>query len=146
MFVLATFRHRVHLLVQEEDDAQLSMLHRGLHGHPPLVRLLPRAPRQGLQDRRPALPASSVVRLGTMLMLVRLGILVHQLRTSNRLLARDTLLPGFIKLALMLLLIVLTSYLVCFTLMLFLQPYYLIPVLHIHSCLLDMPIQMRYHY
>jgi hypothetical protein len=26
-----------------------------------------------------------------------------------------------------------------------LQPYYLIMVLHIHLCLLDMPIQMRYH-
>jgi hypothetical protein len=32
-----------------------------------------------------------------MLMLVWWGILVHQLRTSNRLLARDILLPGLIK-------------------------------------------------
>jgi hypothetical protein len=91
VFVLATFRHKVHLLVQEEDHAQLSMLHRGLHGHLPLVRLLPLAPRRGLQDRRPALHASNAVILGTMLMLVRWGILVHQLRTSNRLLARDIL-------------------------------------------------------
>jgi hypothetical protein len=49
-----------------------------------------------------------------MLMLVRWGILVHQLRTSNRLLARDTLLPGLIKSVQMLLLMVLTSHLVYF--------------------------------
>ena len=49
------------------------------------------APRRGLHDRRLALHASSAVRLGTMLMLVQWGILVHQLRTSNRLLARDIL-------------------------------------------------------
>jgi hypothetical protein len=145
VFVLAMFRHRVHLLVQEEDHTQLSTLHRGLHGHLPLVRLLPLAPRRGLQDRRPNLHASSAVRLGTMLMLVRWGIRVHQLRTSNRLLARDTLLPELIKSAQMLLLMVLTSHLVCFTLMQFLQPYYLILVLRIHLCLLVMPTQMRYH-
>jgi hypothetical protein len=78
----------------QEDHAQLSTLHRGLHGHLLLVRLLPLAPRRGLQDRRLALHASSAVRLGTMLMLVRWEILVHQLRTSSRLLARDILLPG----------------------------------------------------
>jgi predicted aspartyl protease len=88
VFVLATFHHRVPQLVQEEDHAELSTLHRGLHGHLPLVRLPPLAPRRGLQDRRLALHASSVVRLGTMLMLVRWEILVHQLRTSNILLAR----------------------------------------------------------
>jgi hypothetical protein len=38
-----------------------------------------------------------------------------------------------------------TSHLVCFTLMQFLQQYYLILVLHIHLCLLDMPTQMSYH-
>jgi hypothetical protein len=145
VFVLATFHHRVHQLVQEEDHAQLSTLHRVLHGHLPLVRLPPLAPRRGLQDRRLALHASSAVKLGTMLMLVRWGILVHQLRTSNRLLARDTLLLGLIKSARMLLLMVLTSHLVCFILMQFLQPYYLILVLHIHLCLLDMPTQMKYH-
>jgi hypothetical protein len=80
-----------------------------------------------------------------MLMLVRWGILVHQLRTSNRLLTRDILLPGLIKSVLMLLLMVLTLCLVCFTLMQFLQQYYLILVLHIPICLLDMPTQMRYH-
>jgi hypothetical protein len=83
--------------LSEEDHAQLSTLHRGLHGHLPLVRLPPLAPRRGLQDRRLAILASSAVRLGTMLMLVWWGILVHQLRTSNRLLARDILLPGLIK-------------------------------------------------
>jgi hypothetical protein len=144
VFVPATFHHRVHLLVQG-DHAQLSTLHRDLHRHLPLVRLLPLAPQRGLQDRRLALHASSAVRLGTMLMLVRWEILVHQLRTSNRLLARDILLPELIKSALMLLLMVRTSYLVCFTLMQFLQLYYLILVLHILSCLLVMPTQMRYH-
>jgi hypothetical protein len=94
VFVLAMFRHRVHQLVQEEDHTQLSTHHKGLHGHLPLVRLPPLAPRRGLQDRRHALHASSAVRLGIMLMLVRRGILVHQLRTSNRLLARDSALPG----------------------------------------------------
>ena len=50
--------------------------------------------RRGPQDKEQAPHASSVVRLGTMQMLVRWGILVHQLRTSNRLLARDSSLPG----------------------------------------------------
>jgi hypothetical protein len=145
VFVPATFRLRVPQLVQEEDHAQLSTLHRGLHGHLPLFRLPPLAPRRGLQDRRLALHASSAIRLGTILMLVRWEILVHQLETSNRLLARDILLPGLIKSPLMLLLMVLTSHLVCFILMQFLQQYYFILVLHVHLCLLNMPIQMRYH-
>jgi hypothetical protein len=59
--------------------------------------------------------------------------------------ARDSLLPGLIRSALMLLLKKLTSHLVCFILMQFLQQYYLIMVLQIHSCLLDMPTQMNYH-
>jgi hypothetical protein len=132
VFILATFHHRVHQLVQEEDHAQLSTLHRGLHRHLPLVRLPPLAPRRGLQDRRHALHASSAVRLGIMQMLVRRGNPVHQLRTSNRLLARDSLLPGLIKSVLMLLLMVLTSHSACFILTQFRQQYYLILVLHIH--------------
>jgi hypothetical protein len=40
----------------------------------------------------------------------------------------------------------LTSQLVCFILMQFLQQYYLSLVLHIHLFLLDMPTQMSYHY
>jgi hypothetical protein len=94
VFALAAFRPRVHQLVLEEDHVQLSTLHRGLHRHPTLVRLPPLAPQRDPQDRRPALHASSAVRLGTMLMLVRWGIPVHQLRTSNRLLARDSALLG----------------------------------------------------
>jgi hypothetical protein len=81
-----------------------------------------------------------------MQMLVRWGIPVHQLQTSNRLLARDSTLPGLIKLVLRPLMTVLTSHLVCFILMQFLQQYYLILVLHIHLCLLDMSTQMSYHY
>jgi hypothetical protein len=77
VFVPATFRHRVHQLIQEVDHAQLSTLHRGLHGHLPLVRLLPLARRRGLQDRRLAPHPSSAVMLGTMLLLVWRGILVH---------------------------------------------------------------------
>jgi hypothetical protein len=117
VFVLDTFCHKVPQLIQEEDHAQLSTLYRGHHGHLPHVRLPPLAPRQGLQDRRLALHASSAVRLGTMLMLVQWGILVHQLRTSSRLLARDILLPGLIKSAQMLLMMVLTSHSICFILM-----------------------------
>jgi hypothetical protein len=60
-------------------------------------------------------------------------------------LAKDSALPGLIKSVLMLLLKELTSLLVCFILMQFLQQYYLILVLHIHLCLLDMPTQMSYH-
>jgi hypothetical protein len=80
-----------------------------------------------------------------MLILVWWGIPVHQLRTSNRLLAKDSLLPGLIKLVLRTLLTVRTSLSVCFILIQFLQQYYLILVLHIHSCHLDMPTQMSYH-
>jgi hypothetical protein len=145
VFTLATCCPRVHQLIQEEDHAQLSTLHWGLQRRPTLVRLPPLAPRRGLHDRRQVLHASSEVRLGTMLMLVRWGILVHQLRTSNRLLARDSLLPRLIKSALMLPLKGLISHLVYFLLMQFLQQYYLILVLHIPSCLLDMPTQMSYH-
>jgi hypothetical protein len=119
VFVLVTCHPRVHQFVQEEDHAQLSTLHRGLHRHLPLVRLPPLAPWRGLQDRRQALHASSAVMFGIMLMLVRRGILVHQLRTSNRLLARDSTLPGLIKSVLRPLLTVQTSLSVCFTLMQF---------------------------
>jgi hypothetical protein len=81
-----------------------------------------------------------------MQMFAHRGLLLPQLKIGSKLqdLARDTLLPRLIKSALMLLQMVLTSYLICFTLMLFLQPYYLILVLHIHLCLLDTPTQMRY--
>jgi hypothetical protein len=119
VFILVTCSPRVRQLVLEEDHAQLSTHHRGLHRHPTLVRLPPLAPRRGLHDRRHALHASSAVRLGTMQMLVRWGIPVHQLRTSNRLLARDFALPGLIKLVLRPLLTVQTSLSVCFTLMQF---------------------------
>jgi hypothetical protein len=44
VFVLATFRLRVPQLVQEEDHAQLSTLHRGHHEHLRLVKLPPLAP------------------------------------------------------------------------------------------------------
>jgi hypothetical protein len=91
--------------------------------------------------------ATSVIRLGIMLMFVRGGLLLPPFRTNNRLhdLARDSLLPGLIKLVLILLLKELTSLLVCFILMQFLQQYYLILVLHIPLFLLDMPTQMSYH-
>jgi hypothetical protein len=49
------------------------------------------------------------------------------------------------QVSLMLPLMELTLHLVCFTLMQFSQQYYLILVLHIHLCLLDMPTQMSYH-
>jgi hypothetical protein len=58
----------------------------------------------------------------------------------------DSLLLGLIKSALTLLLKGMTSHLVYFILMQFMQQYYLILVLHIHLCLLDMPTQMSYHY
>jgi hypothetical protein len=145
VFILATFCPRVHQLVLEEDHAQLSTPHRGLHGHLPLVSLPPLAPRRGLQDRRQALHASSVVRLGIMLMLVLQGILVHQLKTSNRLLARDSTLPGLIKSVLRPLLTVQTSLSVCFILMQFQPHYYLILKLRIRLCRLDLPPSMNYH-
>jgi hypothetical protein len=91
--------------------------------------------------------AIRVVRQVIMLMFVHRGVLLHLCRTSSRLrdLARDSLLPGLIRSALMLLLKELTSHLVCFILMQFMQQYYLILVLHIHFRLLDMPTQMSYH-
>jgi hypothetical protein len=91
--------------------------------------------------------ATSVVRLGIVLMFVHRGLLPPSFRTSNRLqdLAKDSLLPGLIKSVLMLPLKELTTLLVCFILMQFLQQYYLILVLHIHLCLLDMPTPMSYH-
>jgi hypothetical protein len=142
VFVLATVHPMVHQFALVEASTQFSNHLRGLHR---LVRQPPLAPQRSFQDRVQALLASSVGRLDIMQMFAHRGLLPPQFRISSRLqdLARDTLLLGLIKSALMLLLMVLTSYLVCFTLMQFLQPYYLILVLHIHLCLLDMPTQMR---
>jgi hypothetical protein len=139
---------RVHQLVLEEDRAQLSTLHRGLHRHPTLIRLPSLAPRRGPQDREHALHALSAVRFGTMKMLVRWGIPAHQLRTSNRLqpLARDSALPGSTKSVPRPLLMERTSLSVCFTLLHFQQSYYLILELRIHLFLLNMPPQMNYHF
>jgi hypothetical protein len=138
MFVHATVHPRGHQFALAEASTQFSNHLRGLHR---LVRLPPLAPRQSFQDRVQAILATSVGRLDIMQMFAHGGLLLLQFRISSRLqnLARDSLLLGLIKSALMLLLVVLTSYLVCFTLMHFLQPYYLILVLHIHSCLLNMP-------
>jgi hypothetical protein len=138
------FHPRVHQFALEEASVQLSTHHRGLHR---LVKLPPLAPRRNSQDRVLVPHATSVVRLGIMLMFVHRGLLLHPFRTSSRLrdLARDSLFPGLIKSALMLLLKGLTLHLVCFILMQFPQQYYLILVLHIHLCLLDMPTQMIYH-
>jgi hypothetical protein len=144
VFVLATVHPRVHQFALEEASAQLSTHFRGLHR---LVRLPPLAHRRSFQDSVQALLATSVERLDIMQMFAHRGLLLPQFRTSSRLrdLARDSLLPGLIKSARMLLLMGMTSHLVCFTLMQFLQQYYLILVLHIHLCLLDMPTQMSYH-
>jgi hypothetical protein len=138
------FHPRVHRFALEEASAQLSTHHRGLHR---LVRLPPLAPRRNSQDRVLVPHATSVVRLGIMLMFIRRVLLLLLSRTSSRLedLTRDSLLPGLIKLVPMLLMKELTSLLVCFILMQFLQQYYLILVLHIHLCLLDMPTKMSYH-
>jgi hypothetical protein len=122
------------------------MLHRGLHRHPTLVRLSPLAPRRDLQDRGQALHASSAVRLGTMQMLLRWGVPARQLRTSNRLLARDSALPELTKSVSRPLLTVQTSLSVCFTLMQFQQPYYLILELCIRLFLLDLPPPMNYRF
>jgi hypothetical protein len=73
------------------------------------------------------------------------GILVHQLRTSNRLLARDSALSGLIKSVLRPLLTVQTSLSVCFTLMQFQQHYYLILELRIRLFLLNLQPPMNYH-
>jgi hypothetical protein len=136
---------RVHQFAPAEASAQFSNHLRGLHR---LVKLPQLAPRRSFHDRVQALLVSSVGRLDIMQMFAHRGLLLPQFRISSRLqdLARDSLLPGLIKSALMLPLTELTLHLVCFTLMLFLQPYYLILVLHIHLCLLNMPTQMRYHY
>jgi hypothetical protein len=144
MFVHAIVHPRVHQFALAEASAQLSTHHRGLHR---LVRLPPLALQRSFQDRVQTLLATSVGRLGIMQMFAHRGLLLLQFRISSRLqdLARDSLLPGLIKSALMLLRMELTLHLVCFTLMLFLQPYYSILVLHIHLCLLDMPTQMSYH-
>jgi hypothetical protein len=144
VFVFATAHPRVHQFTLAKASAQLSPHLRGLHR---LIRLPPLVPRRNFQDRVQALLATSVGRLDIMQMFAHRGLLLPQFRTNSRLqdLARDSLLSGLIKSAQMLLLMVLTLHLVCFILMQFLQPYYLILVLHIHSCLLDMPTQMRYH-
>jgi hypothetical protein len=122
------------------------MLHRGLHRHLTLVRLSPLAPRRDLQDRGQALHASSAVRLGTMQMLLRWGVPARQLRTSNRLLARDSALPELTKSVSRPLLTMQTSLSVCFTLMQFQQPYYLILELRIRLFLLDLPPPMNYRF
>jgi hypothetical protein len=147
-FVLAMFRPRVHQLVLQEVSAQLSLHHMGLHRLHMLVRLPPLAPRRDSQDRVHAPHATSVVRLGIMLMFAHIGLPVPPSKTRNRLqvLARDSVLPGSIKLVLMLPQTELTSVLVCFILIQFLQQHYLIRVLHIHLFLLDMTTQMSYHY
>jgi hypothetical protein len=79
------FHSRVHRLVLEEVSAQLSMHRRGLHRLHILVRLPPLAPRRDPQDRVQAPHASSVVRLGTMLMFVRGGFPVPLSKTNNKL-------------------------------------------------------------
>jgi hypothetical protein len=144
VFVLTTVHPRVHQFTLEEASAQLSTHLRGLHR---LVRLPPLAPRRNFQDRVQALLATSVGRLDIMQIFAHRGLLLPQFRTNSRLwdLVSDSLLPGLIKSALMLLLMGMTSHLVCFTLMQLLQQYYLILVLHIHLCLLGMPTQMSYH-
>jgi hypothetical protein len=144
VYDLATVHPRVHQFALAEATAQFSNHLRGLHR---LVRLPPLAPQRSFQGRVQTPLVSSVGRLDTMKMFAHRGLLLLQFRIGSKLqdLARDTLLPRLIKSALMLLRLVLTSYLVCFTLMLFLQLYYLILVPHIHSCLLDMPTQMKYH-
>ena len=150
-YVLAMFCPRVHQLILE-DHEQLSMHHRGLHRIHTLVRLPPLAPQRDLQDTVQSPHASSGVRWDTMLMLVRTGTRTHLLeamsRTSNRLqhLARDSALPESTKSMLMLLLMELTSLSIYFTLIQFLQPYYLILELCICLFLLAMPPQMSSYF
>jgi hypothetical protein len=146
------FHPMVHQLIMEEGNDHLSMHRRGLHILHTLVRLPPPAPRQDLQDRVQSPLASSVVRLGIMPMLVRRGFPTHPLeamsKASNQLqvLARDSTLPESTKKVLMLLLMELISLSVCFTLIQFLQPYYLILALRIHSFLLAMSTKMSNHF
>jgi hypothetical protein len=136
---------RVHRIALEESSAQHSSRHMGLHR---LIRLPPLAPLRNSQDRVQAPHATSVVRLDIMLTFTHRGLLVPSFRTSSRLqdLARDSALPGLVKSVLTLLLRELTSLLVCFILMQFVQQYYLNLVLQIPLFLLDMPTQMSYHY
>jgi hypothetical protein len=119
--------------------------HRGLHR---LISLPPLAPLRDLQDRVQSPHASSVVRLGTMQMLVRRGFPAHPSKARNQLqvLARYSTLPGSTKSVLMLPLMELTSLLVCFILIQFLKLYYLILELQIRLFLLAMPTQMSYHF
>jgi hypothetical protein len=83
-------------------------------------------------------------------MLVRRGSLTHPLKAmskaSNRLqlLATDSALSESTKSVLMLLLMELISLSICFTLIQFLQPYYLILELRIRLFLLAMSTQMSY--
>jgi hypothetical protein len=140
------FHPRVDRLVLEEVSAQLSIHHRGLHRLHRLIRLSPLAPWRDLQDRVQVPHASSVVRLGTMPMFVHRGLPARPSKTSNKLqvLARDLALLGSTKSVPMLPLMELTSPLLCFILIQFLQLYYLILELRIHLFLLDMPTQMSY--
>jgi hypothetical protein len=93
-----------------------------------------------------------VVRLGTTPMLVRRGTPTHPLeaifRASNRLRlpARVLVLLESTNSVLMLLLTVLILLSICYILIKFLQLYYLILELRIHSFLLAMLIQMSYHF
>jgi hypothetical protein len=114
VFVLATVHPRVHPFALAEASAQLSTHLRGLHR---LVRLPPLAPRRSFQYRVQALLATSVGRLDIMQMFAHRGLLLPQFRISSRLqdLARDSLLLGLIRSALMLLRKELTLHLVCFT-------------------------------
>jgi hypothetical protein len=150
------FHPRVHQLVLEEGNSPINDLlirqHRRLRRLRILVRLPPLAPRRDLSDRVQSPLASSVVRLGTTPMLVRRGTPTHPLeailRASNRLwlLAGGSVLLESTKSVLMLLLPVLILLSVRFILIQFLQLYYLILEQHIHSFLLDMSIQMSYHF
>jgi hypothetical protein len=145
------FHPRVHQLILEEGNILLSIHHRRLHKLHILIRLPPLTPQQDLQDRVQSPFASSVVRLGTTLKLVRRGSPTHLFgamsKASNRLqlLARDSVLPDSTKLVLMLLLIEPILLSVRFILIQFLQLYYLILELHIRSFLLAMSTQMSYH-
>ena len=142
------FHPRVHQLVLEEGNDQLSIHHRRLYKLHTLIRLLSQAPQRDLQDRVQSPLASSVVRLSTMPMLVRRGFPTHPSKASNQLqvLARDSTLPELTKSVSRLLLMELTSLSVCFTLIQFLQPYYLILELRIHLFMLALPPQMNYHF
>jgi hypothetical protein len=150
------FHPRVHQLVLEEGNSPTNDLlirhHRRLRRLHILVRLPPLAPRRDLLDRVQSPLASSVVRLGTMPMLVRRGTPTHPLeaifRASNRvrLPARGLVLLESTKSVLMLLLTTLILLSVRFILIQFLQLYYLIMEQCIRSFLLDMSIEMSYHF